>query len=361
MLRLLLTVLIVPLLIPGLTYGQVSPYRSESVHFSNANGSIHFGGTLTIPAGPKNYPAIVLISGTGKQDRDGTMAGHPMFRVLADSLTRRGFAVLRTDDRGVGETTGKYEDATTRDFADDALAAVAFLKQHKAIREIGLMGHSEGGAAAIIAASTDKDVAFVVTLAGLAIKGLDALKLQNYGITKAAKISDYDRNRYDTINTRMFDTVYRYAGTSELESKLRSTYAAWKQADDSAFKKDFPDKYDHMRFFLESYINQATGPWYQYQIRYDPVPFLRQIKVPFLALNGDKDIMVTYQENLGTIATTLKQAGNKNVTTRVLPGTNHLFQHCLTCTREESSTLQEDFSAEAFAVIIQWLQPFLRY
>lgn len=360
MLRLLLTVLIIPLLIPGHTYGQVSTTRSETVHYSNADGSIHFGGTLTIPAGRKSYPAIVLISGTGKQDRDGTMAGHPMFRVLADSLTRRGFAVLRTDDRGVGETNGKYEDATTKDFADDALAAVTFLKQRKGIREVGLLGHSEGGAAAIIAAGTSRDVAFVITLAGLAINGLDALKLQNYAITRTAKISDYDRNRYDTINTRIFDTVYRYAGTPELENKIRSTYAAWKQADDSAFKKDFPDKYDHLRFFLESYVSQATGPWYQFHIRFDPVPYLRQIKVPFLALNGDKDIMVTYRENLGTIATTLKQAGNNHVTTVVLPGTNHLFQHCVTCTREESSTLTESFSAEAFAAIIQWLQPFLK-
>ncbi|SHN39652.1 S9 family peptidase [Chitinophaga sp. CF418] len=360
MLRLLLIVLIIPLLIPGRLCGQVLPYRSEAVHFSNADGSIRFGGTLTIPVGKKRYPAIVLVSGTGKQDRDATMAGHPMFRVLADSLTRRGFAVLRTDDRGVGETTGKYEDATTKDFADDALAAVHFLKQHKAVRKVGIMGHSEGGAAAIIAAGSSRDINFVITLAGLAINGLDALKLQNYAITKSAKISDYDRNRYDTINTRMFDTVYRYVGAPELESKLRSTYAAWKQADDSAFKKDFPDKYDHLRFFLESYITQAKGPWYQYQIRFDPVPYLQQIKVPFLALNGDKDIMVTYKENLDMIATTLKQAGNAKVTTHVLPGTNHLFQHCVTCTREESSTLQEDFSAEAFTTIIQWLQPFLK-
>ncbi|PSL24972.1 alpha/beta hydrolase family protein [Chitinophaga ginsengisoli] len=360
MLRLLLIVLSIPLLIPGHIYGQGSPYRSDTVHFSNADGSIRFGGTLTIPAGKKSYPAIVLISGTGKQDRDGTMAGHPMFRVLADSLTRRGFAVLRTDDRGVGETTGKYEDATTKDFADDALAAVRFLKQHKAVRKVGVMGHSEGGAAAIIAAGSSRDIDFVITLAGLALNGLDALKLQNYAITRSAPISDYDRNRYDTINTRMFDTVYRYAGTPELEGKLRSTYAAWKQADDSAFKKDFPDKYDHMRFFLESYITQATGPWYQYHIRFDPVPYLQKIKVPFLALNGDKDIMVTYRENLDMIATTLKQAGNGNVTTHALPGTNHLFQHCVTCTREEISTLKEDFSAEAFTIIIQWLQPLLK-
>jgi pimeloyl-ACP methyl ester carboxylesterase len=356
MIRFIIAVLIIPFVLPGHLYGQVVPYRSDSVHFSNASHSIRFGGTLTIPAGKKSYAAIVLISGTGKQDRDGTMAGHPMFRVLADSLTRNGFAVLRVDDRGVGETTGRYEEATTKDFAEDALAAVAFLKQQKNIRSVGLIGHSEGGAAAIIAAASSKDIAFVITLAGLAVNGLDALKLQNYSITRAAKISDYDRQRYDTINTRMFDTAYRYAGTTLLESKLRSTYATWKQADDSTFKKDHPDAFDHMRFFIESYVLQATGPWYQFHIRFDPVPYLQQIKGPFLALNGDKDIMVTYKEHLETIATTLRQSGNNKVTTVVLPGINHLFQHCVTCTQEESRNLQEDFAPSAFAVIAEWLQ-----
>ncbi|MVT08591.1 alpha/beta hydrolase family protein [Chitinophaga tropicalis] len=354
--KLIAAVLTIPMLLPGLLFGQAAAYRSDSVHFSNADKSIRFGATLTIPANKKRFPAIVLVSGTGKQDRDGNMAGHPMFKVLADSLTRSGIAVLRIDDRGTGETNGTYETATTKDFADDALAAVAFLKTIPGISKVGLAGHSEGGAAAIIAAASSKDVAFVITLAGLAVRGIDALKLQNYAITRSAKISEYDRKRHDTINTRMFDTAYRYAFTPELESRLRNTYAEWKKADDSAYKKDFPDGYDHMRFFIESYVRNATGAWYQYHITFDPVPFLQKVRVPFLALNGDKDIMVTYKENLDMIANTLKQAGNKQVTTQVLPGINHLFQHCVTCTREESATLKEDFSPEAIAVIRKWLK-----
>lgn len=360
MIKQILTILIIPILqLPGQVSGQAASYRSDSVHFSNADSSIRFGATLSIPSNRKSFPAVVLISGTGKQDRDGNMAGHPMFKTLADSLTRSGVAVLRIDDRGVGETNGTYEIATTKDFADDALAAVAYLKTISGIGKIGLAGHSEGGAAAIIAAASSKDIAFVITLAGLATRGIDALKVQNYAITRTAKISDYDRRRYDTINTRMFDTAYRYAGTPALEAKLRSTYAAWKQADDSAYARDFPNGYDHMRFFIESYVKQATGPWYQYHIRFDPKPYLREIKVPFLALNGDKDIMVGYEENLGMIANTLREAGNRRVTTKVLPGTNHLFQHCVTCTREESSTLQEDFSADAITIIREWLQQFI--
>lgn len=330
--------------VPG-AYSQVP----GTVHFRNAD-SIRFGGTLSLPAGKKSYPGIVLVSGTGKQDRDGTMAGHPMFKVLADSLTRLGFAVLRVDDRGTGATNGVYETATTGDFADDALAALQFLKAQPGVTKTGLLGHSEGGAAAFIAAARSKDVAFVITLAGLATQGLAALKLQNYGLIDAANISDYDKNRHRTINTLMFDTAYHYAYTTEMEARLRSTYAAWKHADDSAYAKDKPGEHDHMRFFADSYIRQATGAWYQYHLRYDPAPLLQQIKVPILALNGDKDVMVPYKENLATIKANAQQA-----TTIVLPGLNHLFQHCVTCAREESFSLKEDFAPEAWAAIAAWL------
>lgn len=341
---------------------QSLPYKSKNIYFSNADSSIRFGGTLTIPAGKKQHPVILLISGTGKQDRDGTMAGHPMFLTLADSLSRRGFAVLRVDDRGVGETTGIYEDATTQDFADDALSAIGFLKTQPEIdnKRIGLMGHSEGGAVAIITAAGSADVCFVITLAGLALRGLDALKLQNHSIVHAAPLSDYDKRRYDAINTLMFDTVYHYAGSPELEARIRQTHASWKKADDSAFVKDNPGKYDHMRFFLESYIKQATGKWYLYHIRFDPALYLLRIKIPFLALNGDKDLMVPAGENLGAIAEGLKKAGNKNVTIKVLPGINHLFQHCVTCTQQEPFTLKENFSAAAFVIIEKWLQQFAK-
>lgn len=333
--------------------------HSREVHFYNKDKSIRFGGTLTIPANRKSFPAVVLLSGTGKQDRDGTMAGHKMFKFLADSLSAAGIAVLRTDDRGTGETSGVYETATTKDFAQDALAAVDFLRLQPGVTKTGLIGHSEGGAAAIIAAAESRNVAFVITLAGLATNGLQALKLQNNAIIDAAPISDYDRNRHRTITTLMFDTAYRYAYTPKLEPRLRATYNAWKHADDSVYAKDKAGEADHMRFFLDSYIRQATGPWYQFHLRYDPVPFLQQIKVPFLALNGDKDIMVPYKENLATIETILKANGNRQVTVKVLPGLNHLFLHCESCTNSELPQLKGDFAPEAWMVISNWMQMFL--
>ncbi|MEV4887159.1 alpha/beta hydrolase [Chitinophaga ginsengisegetis] len=336
-------------------YSQADAPQSRNVYFSNKDKSIRFGGTLTIPANRKSFPAVVLLSGTGKQDRDGTMAGHKMFKALADSLAAMGVAVLRTDDRGTGETNGVYETTTTKDFADDALAAINYLRLQPGVTRTGLIGHSEGGAAAIIAAAASKNVAFVITLAGLATSGIEALKLQNSAIIDAAPISAYDKNRHHTITTLMFDTAYRYAYTPELEPRLRATYAAWKHADDSAYAKDKAGEEDHMRFFLESYIRQATGPWYQYHLRHNPAPFLQQIKVPFLALNGDKDIMVPYKENLAAIA----GSGNPQVTVKVLPGLNHLFLHCESCTNEELPRLKGDIAPEAWTAIKNWMQSFL--
>lgn len=350
--RIFFVFLLMRTLVPG-AFSQVLSSHSDSVFFTR--DTIRFGATLTVPAGKQHYPGVVLVSGTGKQDRDGTMAGKPMFKALADSLSQLGYAVLRVDDRGTGQTNGVYETATTGDFADDALAALAYLKQQPGVTKAGLVGHSEGGAAAIIAAAKSKEVDFVVTLAGLATNGLQALKLQNIGIIESAKIPDYDKNRHKTINLRMFDTAYRYAYTPQLADKLNATYAAWKHADDSAFVKDKPGEHDHMRFFVASYVNQAMGAWYQYHLRYDPVPLLKKIRVPFLALNGDKDVMVPYKENLENI----RRYVGKQVTVKVLPGLNHLFQHCITCTREESASLPEVFAPEAWQAMRDWMKRFL--
>lgn len=328
--------------------------RSVEARFQNKD-TIRFAGTLTLPDGQGPFTAVVFVSGTGQQDRDGTMAGHKMFKYLADSLVRIGIASLRVDDRGVGGTNGNYAEATTCDFAQDALAAVRFLKTQPHIGKVGLIGHSEGGAAVIMAAAESREVAFVVTLAGLASRAIESLKEQNRNLIQLAPISNYDKKRHETITLRMLDTAYCYAGDSLLESRLRATHAAWKQADDSAFLADNPGKYDHLRFFLESYIHTAKGRWYQYQIRWEPDSFLRQIQVPFLALNGDKDIMVPAALNLSNIKRVLTAAGNKDVTTVALPGLNHLLLRCEKCTNEELPKLKGDFDETAWLAIKNWL------
>lgn len=335
-----------------------TPYQSVNVQYYNADSSIRFGGTLTLPATKKNCQAVVLLSGTGKQDRDGTMAGHKMFLTIADNLTRNGIAVLRVDDRGVGETTGQYETATTADFATDALTSLHWLMKQKGInsKKVGLIGHSEGGAAAYIAAAESPDVAFIITLAGLATPGLQAIKAQNDAIVNTAPISDQKKYRFNSINAVMFDTVYAYAQSPDLEAHMRSTYQMW-QAKDSAYMVAHPqDPADKGRFFypMESYIMNATGPWYRYHIRFDPAPFLEKVRVPFLAINGDKDIMVDANTSLDYI--TKHTTANKQVTTMKVPGLNHLFQHCKECTNGEAYQLKEDFAPEVLEAMVKWVK-----
>lgn len=332
------------------------PYKQDSVLFYNKDSSIRYGATVTIPLQGKKITAIVLVSGTGKQDRDGTMAGHPVFEQIADYLTRKGFAVLRMDDRGVGQTTGKYEDATTEDFAGDALLALHYLQKYKSINphKIGLLGHSEGGAAISIAASRSKDVAFLVSIAGLAMNGLDALLAQNETLVDNSALSETDKQRSNEINRLMFITAYQYADSLNMEEKLNETYTNWKKRDDAYFKT-LNIQYDHFRFPIYSYVQSAITPWYRYFVRYNAQMVLSHIKAPVLALNGDKDLMVS-PENLKNWKNYLTAGGNKNVTTVLLPGLNHLFLRCETCETSEYTKLNGTFSREALGLVSDWLR-----
>jgi uncharacterized protein len=330
--------------------------KSEDVKFCNCDSDICFGGTLLIPEADKLCPVVIFVSGSGRQDRDGTMAGHKMFKTIAEYLAKKGIASLRTDDRGVGETTGIYEESTTADFADDVLAAVSFLKSRPDIdrENIGLIGHSEGGTAAAIAASKSSNVAFLVSLAGLATNGLEALKTQNRSLVEKSAIPDYNKKRSIEINELMFETAYRYAGSDSMEFKLNETYRKWKIKDDEYFKT-LNIEFDHFRFSVYSYVLNATGPWYRYFIRFEPEEFISKIKIPVLALNGDKDVMVDCKENLGHWEEFLKEAGNRDVTIKVFHGLNHLFLPCETCTQQEYRQLKGKFSSEVLEVVGNWI------
>jgi pimeloyl-ACP methyl ester carboxylesterase len=345
MMRLLLILLLIS--VQGM--GQIV---SRDVEYDNADSSIHFGGTLTLPAGLQSFPAVVLVSGTGKQDRDGTMAGHKMFKVIAEYLSNNGIAVLRVDDRGTGKTTGDYEKATTADFAADAVTAIAYLKAYPGVKGVGLIGHSEGGAAAYMAAVNSKDVRFIISLAGLATTGLKALQAQNRAIVTSAGIPMLMQQRFNQINDIMFDTAYTYAASPDMEQHLRNAYTLWNEQDLAKGKQDsvYGKSRDHFFFPLESYVRLATGPWYRYNVRFDPVPWLKQVKVPVLAINGDKDIMVDADENLGNYKKYVKK-----VTIVKVPGLNHLFQHCVTCTMQEPAKLKEDFAPEVLKEMVTWI------
>ena len=338
-------------------FAQKSTFASDSVQFKNADASITFGATVSTPNKINNTGrAVVIISGGGRQDRDGKMAGHLWFKVLADYLNAKGLTVLRMDDRSVGKTTGDYDMATTADFADDALTAIAYLKSRKdlKLKKIGLIGHSEGGAAIAIAASQSKDVAFLISLSGLAIDGRSSLKFQNEDLVAASTLPEVDKKRSNEINNLMFQTAYKYVDSANMEQKLNETYSEWKKKDDEYFKT-LNIKFDHFRFPVYSYVMNAVKPWYRYFLKFDPIDFLPKLTVPILAINGDKDLMVRSVPNLANWKNLPAKGGNRKVTVKEIPGLNHLLQHCVTCQQQEYATLKETIAPEVLDEIGRWL------
>lgn len=338
-------------------YSQAQNFFSREVVFKSPDGRITYGGTLTYPKGKKKYPAIVVLSGTGMQDRDGLMSGHKMYLEIANEISNNGYAVLRLDDRGVGKTTGVYETATTEDFANDALLAIQYLKTVPSIKsnKIGLMGHSEGGAAMSIAAAKSHDVSFLISLSGVAMSGFDSQIVQNEGLVKASKLPDYDKARANEINRLMFSTALKYADSSNMEVKLNETYQTWKTKDDVYFKT-LNIKFDHFRFPIYSYVQNSIGPWYRYFIKYDAKKTLAQIKVPVLAINGDKDVLVPGHANLENWKNYIATGGNSLVETHLIPNLNHLLLPCTICDNAEIPTIKSSVSPVALGIIVRWLK-----
>ena len=332
--------------------------RSVDVTFHNTD-TIHYGATLTLPDGQRRSPAIVIISGSYPQDRDGMMAGHPVYKQIAEYLSHRGYAVLRVDDRGVGETNGVYDKCTTEDFAKDAIAAVEYLKTRPDIKHktIGILGHSEGGASGSIAASRCKDIKFFISAAGLMTDGLNSVIQQNYDIVHTTpQLTDYDKARYDSINKIMFHLCYKYADadSATLSSALWKAYDEWTAVDTARFAHDFPGKFDHFRFPIYSFALTATSPWYRFFIRYNPERYLSKVNIPVLAINGTKDVMVNYKQNLGNVKRYL--AHDKDVTTVAIEGVNHLLLPCDTGTQQEYRSIKSPVSDKALSVIYEWLR-----
>jgi len=329
-------------------------FKSEEVIFQAKGDTISFGATITSPKEKGSYPAVVLVSGTGPQNRDCEMAGQPLFAQIATYLSARGYVVLRMDDRGVGKTTGNYMMATTADFAKDALQAVDYLKNYPNVdtKRIGLLGHSEGGAAISIAAAQSKDVSFLVSLAGLATSGLESLFLQNESLVNNSPLTPVDKKRSNEINRLMFAVAYQYAESDSLENRLNETFNYWKEKDNIYFAT-LGIEHDHFRFPIWSYVQQAIGPWYRYFVRYNAQMVLSHVDVPILAINGDKDLFVD-PVNLDCWKNYSKSGQEGRVTTKLLPNVNHLMQACKTCDVREYSTLGA-MPDSTLVTIIDWL------
>ncbi|HHI79626.1 MAG TPA: alpha/beta fold hydrolase [Planctomycetes bacterium] len=320
------------------------PYRVEEVRFESAPG-VRLAGSLTLPKGAGPFPALVLVTGSGPQDRNESLMGHKPFLVLADALTRRGIAVLRYDDRGVGKSTGKFAAATTQDFAVDALAAVSYLKGRKEIdpKKIGICGHSEGGLVAPICAAKSKDVAFMILLAGPAVSGAEILKAQGRKILRVKGVPEFMVEAISRSNAQAYDLILKEDSLPALRKKLKPILEkAWKMTPRGK-KEDFVAKQTRM----------LLSPWFRAFVRFDPRPYLAKLDRPILVLNGSKDVQVLAEQNLPVFRKLL--ARNKDATIIELPGLNHLFQTCKTGDLGEYGKIEETMAPKVLKTIGDWI------
>jgi uncharacterized protein len=329
------------------------PYKVVDVSYLNKPGGVTLAGTLTEPDAPGPFPALILISGSGAQDRDETIFEHKPFLVLADALSRRGVAVLRLDDRGVGGSTGSTSRSTSDDFAGDVLAGIAFLKTRREIdpRHIGLMGHSEGGIIAPMVASRSADVAFIVLLAGTGLPGDEILYLQGQAILKAAGADEKALKQQLDIQKQLFEILRNEKDQKALEAKLQ---AAVKKVTEKLSESE-RKALGNVDALISAQLKMVQTPWFRYFLTYDPRPVLAKVHCPVLALIGEKDLQVPPRENLSQIESTLKAAGNTRVTIKELPGLNHLFQTCKTGAPSEYVQIEETIAPSALIVITEWI------
>ena len=321
------------------------PYRDEDVTYENKIQNVTLAATFTVPQGKGPFSAVVLITGSGPQDRDETLLGHKPFLILSDYLTRHGIAVLRADDRGTAKSTGDFKTATTADFATDTEAGIAYLKTRLEVdpRKIGLIGHSEGAVIAPMIAARNPDVAFIVMMAGSGVSGDQVLVAQREAIAVAGGTKPEEAAKYAAKEKEMLALI---------EAEKVPT-----EKDDAALEKELREKMagDVPESQIGLQIKLLTSPWFRYFLTYDPAIALRKVTCPVLVLNGEKDKQVLPEQNLPPIRQALTQAGNKHFEVDELPGLNHLFQTANTGSPTEYAGIEETMSPVALEKINTWI------
>ncbi len=317
-------------------------YQIEEVTFVNEKEGNTLSGTLTIPEGKGPFTAVILVSGSGQQNRDEEIESHRPFWVIADYLTRRGIAVLRYDDRGMGGSTGEVMAATSLDFSYDTEAAFDYLRNRKEINasKIGILGHSEGGIINFMVSSRRPEVAFLISLAGPAVNGIEILKAQSEAMLKASGYSEEMIAFTQNSNKQLFDIVEASNDREEADSLLRQLVKGWGYNEE----------------LTEQTVSQMTMPWMYYFLKYDPTEAIVKTNCPALLLNGSKDLQVIASQNLPAYEKIIADYGKTNLTLRELPDLNHLFQHCDTGLLEEYSNIDETISPEVLEHIVGFLK-----
>jgi hypothetical protein len=298
---------------------------------------------------------VVLITGSGPQDRDEAIMGHRPFLVLADHLTRAGIAVLRLDDRGVAKSAGNFATATHKDFVTDTLSAVEWLRARKEIdpSRIGLIGHSEGGVVGPLAAVEAPDrIAFLVLLAGVGVPVDQLLVRQNLDLGRVVGVSEDLLAKSSATQKEVLALLKTSVPNEDLKPKVRQLL----NQQVAGFSPDQRNAMGVTDRLLEAQVQQLTSPWFQTLIQYDPASTLKRVRCPLLALNGSKDLQVAAIPNLGAIRDATTAGGNTAVEVQELPGLNHLFQSCSSGAPSEYDQIDETFNPAALKKLTQWIQ-----
>ncbi len=335
---------------PGLNRPQtpVPPftYQAEDVEYINPESGLKLSGTFTLPKDAKACPAVVMITGSGAQDRDETIFEHKPFAVIADYFARNGIAVLRVDDRGVGGSEGNISTSTSKDFATDVLAGVEFLKKRKEInlKKIGLAGHSEGGLIAPLAATLSVDVAFIIMMAGPGMVGEQILYEQNDLALKAAGMPEYAIEQNKLVQKAIFEVLKNESDSAKTVEQLRIKLS----------QGMYPGMNEEMKKAVDDKIAGVNSAWFRYFLTYDPRPTLEKVKCPVLAINGAKDVQVPVT-NLKAIYEAVHSGGNMRADTVRFAGHNHLFQRCELGSIAEYSQIEETIDPEVLKTMKDWI------
>ena len=331
------------------------PYDEIEVSFMNDRAVVKFAGTLTLPRSEHPVPAVLLVSGSGPQDRNETLMGHRPFLVLADHLTRHGIGVLRVDDRGVGGSTGSVFESTMEDFASDALAGLKFLKGREEIdrARIGILGHSEGAIVAPLVAATSQDVAFIVLVAAPGLVGEELLYLQSAAMMRAMGMGKDPIEQNRALQERLFAVVKAEKNNDTAVEKLleiqQERFSGLTDQEKQA--RGYPGE-----AAIKAQSKMLLTPWFRHFLTFDPAPRLRKVKCPVLVVTGEHDLQVPPAENMPAIGEALKAAGNQDFKLVELPGLNHLLQTSETGLPAEYSKINETIAPVALETIGVWIE-----
>jgi pimeloyl-ACP methyl ester carboxylesterase len=328
------------------------PYEEVEVLFQNIKADISLAGTITHPVGKGKYPAVVLVSGSGPQNRDEELMGHKPFSVLADYLTRNGIIVLRYDDRGVAGSGGTMIGSTSEDFMEDARSAIEYLKTLDYVdgKKIGVIGHSEGGLITFMLAAEYNDISFIVSMAGPGYNGRITLEDQTEYISRISGVPESTIESNKEPQSMINQLIEKISDPEEGVRIVRDSVSAYYSA--MGYGQEIIDQ---ILTNMSTLVNVPGYNWLRYFYMLDPQELFPSISCHVLAINGSRDCQVLAAKNIKAIAEGLKKSGNNNVNTKIFADLNHLFQHCETGLPAEYGQIEETINPEVLDYIGSWI------